>query len=200
MRIIMSALLGLMLTGCESGGGSSGAASAPASDGTAVPITPPAAPVASQGSQSSAVAVQVTYHSLTRTTAPVQGWQSKTITMTGSCLVYLTKTYCWDDGVKTLQWSSNNSFYGPFTYTYWGLNQNGQGMGICFGGCPSDLMSAPRLISNAVGTNITQSSLDTGNTVNDVFNLGVSHQLQCSEDNGVLDCGTFSVSLAQVAL
>jgi predicted small lipoprotein YifL len=124
------------------------------------------------------VKVSLTYFSLSKTVAPVNGWVTKTYTATGSCVIYLTQTYCFDDGIKTLTWVSNNFTYGPYTYTYW---QNGNNQ-PCNGGCLVDTFATP-VVGGLVQTE-----------VNKVFNLGVSHAVECDETDSKLDCGDFVIT------
>lgn len=214
MKTIFATFLILVLcstSGCigDSGSGSSAspaivAAPSDGSGGTSDPTDPSGGGSGQSGNGSdpeqNQTSVSLTYYSLSVTEAPVSGWSLKTVTMTGSCATYQTKTYCWDDGMKTLaSWTFGGQTMGPFNYTYWGLMTNASasdGYSLCFGGCSADYLTTGRDVSqNAVGTNIQSESNDTGNTVNEVFSQGVQSTATCTEANGVLNCGSFSINL-----
>jgi len=187
-------VLALGLTACGSGGGSGSTSAdvAPIDPINAIPsdllLAPldPSAPVDATAS--------LTYYARSKTTSPINGWVTKTVTTTAYCVEYQTKTYCWDDGVKTLTWKSGNYTYGPFTYTYFGLQGTAQNYSHCFGGCGSDLMPLPRVISatlqNAIGAAI----------INDVFTNGTPHAVNCTESQGQLNCIDFVINLNQAPL
>lgn len=206
MKTLLLILSALYLTACA-GSGSGGASVQTKVDDIpadlVVPPVDPSAPVLATPS--------LTYYKLSKTIAPVNGWTNKTVTLTASCIVYTGKTYCWDDGVKTIaSWVYNNHTYGPYTYTYFGLAQrtNG-GTTICFGGCSSDFMPAPRVISTTLQTNIgsaaTGSNPGGGNisgasVINEVFTSGAALNVNCSEQDGQLNCVDFIVNLNQAPL
>lgn len=153
------------------------------------------------GNGSNSQTVSITYYQMSKTVAPVNGWITKTYTATGYCLVYGGDTYCWDDGIKTLQWNQSNNFYGPFTYTYWNMSLDAFGNspdGINWshanGGLGQDLMSTPRLISQALSINMA-----TG-AVNQVLTSGSATTVSCTDTAGVIDCGSFSVDTTQTPL
>lgn len=192
LKIMALLLIATYFTACAGGSGG-GAADAIAEDpSNAIPsdlyLAPvdPNAPVLSTSS--------LTYYKLSKTVAPVNGWITKTYTATGSCVVYLTKTYCWDDGVKTLQWTSNNNTYGPYTYTYFGMKGNASSWGLCNGVCTSDLMPLPRVISTTLQNNIGAA------VINNVFTNGVAVPVTCTETDGQLNCIDFVINLNQAPL
>ncbi len=124
--------------------------------------------------------VSLTYYTLSKTEAPVNGWPTKMITTVASCVIYLTQTYCWDDGLKSMTWVSQGHTYGPYTYTYW----DNEGNGPCTGGCTQDNYAEPTL-----ATGLTPSE------VNKVFNLGVAHPVECDETDTGLTCGDFDLGV-----
>jgi hypothetical protein len=144
--------------------------------------------------QTNTQTINLVYYSLTETSAPVNGWPYKKMTATGSCVQYLTKTYCWDDGLKTLQWRANGRNYGPFNYTYWGIGGTENSWGPCSGGCPSDLLAVPREISVGLAANIPAQEI-TG-----VFNLGAAKPVTCTETSAELDCVDFKINLTKEPL
>jgi hypothetical protein len=192
LKILGLIVLAIYFTACGGGGGGGGESSSAPTLKSPVTVVNPGAPV-------SGTTVSVTYRKLTKTTAPVSGWITKTITMTGACLDYQTRTYCWDDGLKTLTWVNNGTTYGPYRYNYWGL-MVANPYGLCFGGCTSSLMTAPTFISAQLGNNILNSSNDTGNTINQVLNTGTPVAQTCTDDNGTLTCPDFTINLNQAAL
>ena len=126
----------------------------------------------------------LTVYALSKTEAPVNGWITKKYTATGYCMVYQTKTYCWDDGIKIIDFTSNGFRYGPFKYTFWGLGNTGP----CYGGCVSDRLLEP--------TEMTREILDntTGQTgVDLVFSTGTARTIDCEETRTRLNCGTFGL-------
>lgn len=185
---VLVLILGLIgIIGCETGGAGAGAAAKPGMD-----LTPTPTP---GGPTPTPIVTNVTYYSLDRTEAPVNGWPLKTYTATGYCAVYQTKTYCWDDGVKTIPaWSFNNFFYGPYTYSYWERGGSGGAWSFCHGGCVQDPLTLPVYTSNTVVGYLSTTA------INLVFSSGTPHQVTCTESNGQLTCGGFTVDLNQTAL
>jgi hypothetical protein len=141
--------------------------------------------------------IALTYYSKTMTEAPVSGWIYKTYTATGSCVIYLSKTYCWDDGMKTIDFTANQFHYGPYTYTYWGmgLKSTGSPWGPCYGGCEADLLAQPTIMTNPILI-----ALPNPSGVTEMFFQGTSTQVTCTESNGLLNCGDFTIDLNQGAL
>ena len=193
-------LAACMTAGCSGGGGGGGSAAATASPQliadpavTPTPIPTPAPTPAPTPDPSQGSTVTITTYALATTKAPVSGWSTKTYTATGTCMTYLAKTYCWDDGVKTLAWVDiANHNYGPYTYTYWGLQNNPAQAGsyeTCSGGCVSDYMSNPQYVDSNLGTNLTAAA------INNVFSHGISSQVNCTESAGVLTCGSLVITL-----
>lgn len=192
MKVSALVLIALYFTACAPGGGSGGVAAKIDSPTEAVP-SDLLAPVADPNATVIATP-SLTYYKLSKTVAPVNGWITKKYTATGSCVVYLTKTYCWDDGVKTLQWTSNNVTYGPFTYTYFGMQGTAASWGPCNGNCGSDLMPAPRVISATLENNIGAA------VINNVFTNGAAVNVNCTETSGQLNCVDFVINLNQSPL
>jgi len=173
-----------------------------ASNRVAVADAAPADPVDDSGSGGTAVPsatpVTITLYSKSKSEAPVAGWPTKTYTATGSCFVYAAKTYCFDDGLKVLSWSSGGNNYGPYGYTYFGVGRFGANM-LTFNGHGSlnlDEMpqSKVRAISFAMESNMLVASAT-------VLTTGSASQVSCMDDGaGQLDCGTFTVDLNQASL
>lgn len=152
---------------------------------TALPSDPsiPVSPVVTNN-------IPLTYYKLSRTEAPIGGWSAKTYTATGSCVTYLTKDYCWDDGVKNVVIPG----VGTFTYNYWEFQGDNSSWGPCHGACTNSLMASPRYISPTLRTNITAAK------INAVFSTGASKNVTCTESSGLLNCVDFVITLNQVAL
>lgn len=210
MKTLIMAIAALSLSGClDSGGGSSAPSAVPSLADTTQPVAPTpdpsavvqpittqpvvAAPVVDTGAPTN-----FTYYSRTLISNP-QNLVTKQFSNTGYCGVYLSKTYCWDDGIHTiLAW---NGWPEDATYTYWGLRIKATDVttySICYGGCVSDWMKTPRdLAINNVGVNIANNFGSTGHTVSDVFSHGVRNIVDCNELNGVLTCGSLVIQLNQ---
>lgn len=137
--------------------------------------------------------VTLSYKKLIKTVAPQTGWVTKTYTATGSCGVYRGNTFCWDDGVKVLQWTVNTNggyTYGPFGYTYFkhGIDAYGH-IDYCEGSCESDYFVSPVLVDRYIESQFL------GNTAAEVLAAGVGAQLNCTLTGDHLDCGQFAVDL-----
>lgn len=178
--IIMILLTGL-LSGCGSGGGS------PAAQLNSDPASSPAF-----NGGTGATAQNVTLFQKSFTEAPVSGWPLKTYTSKGYCAQVNAKTYCWDDGVKMMQWTSSSVTYGPFTYSYFGVMPNpvnGSPMS-CHGGCSGDYVFTPVIpdigLTNVVGT-----------AIGDMLAHGAQSTVSCNIVGHDLDCGTFTLVGAQ---
>ena len=143
---------------------------------TPAPATPEITPPqAAQPEVITPKTVTLSVFTLSKTAAPVNGWPTKTYTAKASCVMFNGQSFCWDDGLKTLMWSQNNFTYGPFMYSYFGQSAQGP----CSGGCTDDADTSPKVMS--------------GQAVNDIFNLGVRADVECTETDGHLDCGTFTI-------
>lgn len=199
-KTLTAALALIALTACQQ---------VPATDGSsvstlqAVPETTaaPEAPVAvlpvatpTPTPTATPASTNLTYYSLSATRAPVNGWATKTYTSTGSCVVYQGNTYCWDDGMKTLAWSSGGNNYGPYTYSYWNAGTWGGGQ-ISFnigGVMETDLMTAPTLVTHNLEINLNSRAAPTT-----VLSTGTPHAVVCTENSGILNCGAFMIDLNQ---
>lgn len=165
------------------------AAQAPANNTVTAPQVIP--PVVDTG-----VDVSITVYAKTASEAPVNGWATKTYTATAYCAQYSGSTYCWDDGVKTLQWTNNNFTYGPYKYTYFNLSKNATGWTISHGGLQADLMAIPTLIDNTLVVNMTYAL----STVNAVLSTGSATTYDCVDTDGIVDCGNFVIDTTQAGL
>jgi hypothetical protein len=201
MKLILLALISLSMTACNDGGGAS-AVPAAAAPNVIAPVTPVPSvidPTPTPSPTPSAQSASVTVYSITQTKAPLQPYPSKTITVTGSCLVYLTKTYCFDDGLKTISAGPgfNPANWTTYGYTFWGVGQAG-GMAnsqTCWGGCVTDSMSQPTEVTVDQSNLMQTQEIETGVTMSDVFSSGTAAQVNCTDDGTTLDCGTFQVTL-----
>lgn len=199
MKNLILLLSAVLLIGCNDSGSSSSAPAqavtsiptpAPATTPTPVPTNDPAItsePVI-EPIPNPVVAVSLTLHTKAFSEAPVNGWPAKTYTSKGICTEYDSKTYCWDDGVKVLQFTSNHFTYGPFNYSFWGFDNQ---FSSCHGGCQSDLFSKPVLVTSHVESVLTSQKID------DVVSTGSLSTVTCSLKDAVLDCVDFKIDLNQ---
>lgn len=185
-------IISMILIGCENPKETTAASKAPTTTPSdsqpslTAPIIAPA--VASPTVDQS---VSITVKSLSMTVAPVNGWPLKTYTATGHCTQYNSKTYCWDDGIHTLDWTSNHFHYGPFTYDFWSLMESNSHPLHCDGVCANDLLDAPTNIDVSISPN-----LPTGLLTN-VMTNGSSTQLDCLLADNHLNCGTVQIDVVQ---
>lgn len=169
---------------------------------TANPIPAPAnlvLPVVDAASPSN---IALTYYTVTNSVAPVTGFPSKTIAMKGSCVVYLTKTYCWDNGVQEID-TTVSHLTSQFYYTFFSIGSVNQSFGECYGGCHYDLMSQPTYVDTRVTNTINQSvnvDHEAQATPATVLSTGVATSVNCAAANGVLNCTDFAIDTNQVAL
>lgn len=171
----MIVLMAVMMVGCGKGG--AGDSSSKAADGA--PTGPNLVETPS--------AISLTYYGLSFTEAPIAGWVLKTYTATGYCAQYLGKTYCWDDGIKTLQWVDlSGNHYGPYTYSFWGAMA---GPSSCHGACSADLMSTPQYVNSTLQTFLTTTK------INNVLTGGTPTTLTCMATSTQVDCGSFIITL-----
>lgn len=163
----------------------------------AAPIDPVVPDPGTSASVSSPVSVTLSVFSNSKTVAPINGWGGKTYTAIGYCTVYLSDTYCWDDGMKTLQWTANSFTYGPYTYSYFNVNLRANGtLGSSNGGMYSDAITVPTIV-NVHLTNLINAG---DSAVADVL-AGTSGNVDCTkESNGNLTCPGFVVDVNQVGL
>ena len=192
-KILILSVLAL-ITGCGAESGLPGipeAGAASAGEGNAAPTL--SAPNLGSGPEAPEppVTVPLTVYSKTRTEAPINGWVNKTYTATGYCTERLGNTYCWDDGMKTLDWTYNHFHYGPYTYSYFGVNQqtNG-GLGYAHGGMDEDALAEPTLMTIQI-TNIMAAG---GVSPHVVLTTGTQSVVLCTEEEtGELTCPGFTI-------
>lgn len=184
----------LSLTACQSPGTTSKSGSTQVAT-TASNLTNVTVPAVATADVSDTFSV--TYYKLSATVAPLGSYPTQTYTGTGYCVVYKSSTYCWDDGVKTLQFTVSGTVHGPYTYTYWSLGPTsiGNGWGQCSGGCTGDIMTSPLYMSTDVNNNLPSSVSATK-----VLTTGTAVVNTCTEDNQVLNCSDFTVDLNQATL
>lgn len=148
-------------------------------------VTPSPTPSASPA----AIVLQV--RSRTETRYPQHLWPTKGYTATGSCVVYLSETYCFDDGMKTPTIPGST-----LKYSFWNIDAFGAPTG---GGMMADGMTSPRVISPSLTANIA-TALGVADKVGTVLLFGTPSMVSCVDDHGTLDCGSFSIDTLQVAL
>lgn len=179
MNHLLTTLMAICLTACGSaGGGGAQLAQDPAFVGGTT-----------GGTGGGATTQDVTLHQKSFTEAPVTGWSTKTYTSNGYCAEVNGKTFCWDDGVKTLQWTSGGFTFGPLTYSYFGVMSNpvnGSPLS-CHGGCSGDYVFTPTIpdvgLNNVIGT-----------AVSDLIANGAQSTITCNIIGNDLDCGTFTLA------
>ncbi len=111
--------------------------------------------------------------------------------VTGSCVVYNSQTYCWDDGFHNVVVPGTT-----LIFDYW-MEQLAGGVIITCGGCQianTDAMTAPTVLSSDVETVITMAA------VNHLLSAGTQADVHCTISGSVLDCGTFQIDTAQTPL
>ncbi len=183
IKIIGLILIVIYFSGCAPVGGGGSAAA----DAKVDPIAPSPGSPGAPATPSSTVAV--TYYSLSRTEAPISGWPTKTYTSIARCLVYATKNYCWDDGMKTLTWVSGGTTYGPFYYSYLGITGTISSYGPCHGGCVADPLTAPSFMTAGLTTNITAA------VINQIFSTGAATNESCTLSGSQITCSSFTVAV-----
>lgn len=195
--ILISAMTVIFNVGCvgESGGGSSAPAPAlvaPISSDPVV-VAPAPTPTPSVNTTPTPVTTNFTYYKISKVIVPMSGYPNKNVTVIGSCGTYLTKTYCWDNGTQTVpSFVYNNNTYGPFSYNFWALSINGSTYSICDGGCTSDYMATSKFMTQNLILNTNNYAQET---MAHVFSNGVQVNVTCTESNGQLNCGTFTITL-----
>ncbi len=195
MMLLLLAMTILNLVACGGGAGNGGSTSAsPAPTNPTSPVTPIVPIVGPNPTPAPNGSVALTYYTLSKTVAPVNGWPTKQYTAMAACVQFENNTFCWDDGIKTLQWTSNNNNYGPYTYDYWGVTTTAQGWGLCNGGCVTDFMIQPIYMSQSLVNNITLAK------ITQVFTQGTPKQVSCTESNNILDCVDFAINMNQSPL
>lgn len=177
--------------------------SQPVSDPTSNP-TPQPSTLPSASPSPTASSIALTVYTKTTTIAPVNGFPSDDVTLSGSCAVYSGNTYCWDNGVQsittTVSHLTTTSHY--FFWTIGKMSINGS-LNICWGACPYDIMNVPTIVDPTLALNIESSYADDGeaqSTPTLVISGGTQTQVSCTENNGLLDCVDFTIDLNQVAL
>lgn len=180
MKNIFTLLTVLSMAACNGGGGG-------ATETAKLPnIEQPGAPDQPADPGNPPENVTLTTYTLSLTEAPVNGWVNKTYTATGTCTQYNAKTYCWDDGVQIIDFTSNNFRYGPYTYTFFRLQS---GPANCYGACVDDLLVQPTLIEGNVEAAINVA------TVSNVLANGTPETANCTKTGNTIDCGDFSVEV-----
>lgn len=147
------------------------------------------APTIDPSPSSAALPFPMTYFAATRTVAPQAGWPAKTYTAVGYCITYLTKTYCWDDGIHK---TTIPNFDGQ--YSYFNMNWDGRQYALADGGLTTDLMTSPTFISEGISINLAP------NVVHTVLTTGTAHDVSCIDNGSTLDCGDFQIDLTQAVL
>jgi hypothetical protein len=180
----------LFLIGCGGSGGGDAAKTVEA-PGSGSPLDPGLSPVvpAPVVTPPAPTVVNLTYYSLAKTVAPVSGWPTKQYTAVGSCATFESKTYCWDDGLKSLSWSSGGNNYGPYTYAYWSTMDTGTHPLNCSGACSNSYFTAAKFIDVVLEPMLTTLA------INQVLSTGTPTTVSCLKDNGQLDCGGLTVVL-----
>lgn len=189
-NLVMFSFVVMILSAC--GGGSSGGSTSVGASPVDNIVPPDQGDTGNQNpepTQQEPQTYDLTYYAKSFTEAPVNGWINKQYTATGYCAQVSSKTYCWDDGVKTLDWTSQNVHYGPLKYTYFSIMTNVTGSGplSCHGGCANDYFITPTLITQQLNTMI-------GATISDVLNHGDQGQVTCTINGSDLVCGSVTLS------
>lgn len=143
---------------------------------------------------------QLTYKSMTVSRAPVNGFSNKTYVSTGSCVSYQSQTYCWDDGLKDLNFTYMHVAVGG-NYSYFNFGPYSGGFDVAPGQLTTDTMTAPTLITANITSKFNAHLSSEPSQSPDYVNThGTSHSVTCYESNGILECGDFSIDLNQAHL
>ena len=157
--------------------------------GSPAPQASGVAPQASPMPSAAASPFPLTYFAATAILAPQAEWPTKTYTAVGYCIIYLSKTYCWDDGMHK---TTIPNFDGQ--YSYFNMNWDGRMYALANGGMESDFMTEPKIIAGGVAINIKPG------IVNLVLTTGTAHEVLCSIEVSILDCKDFQIDLNQAVL
>lgn len=182
MNKIFILILAFSMVACKGGGGAGAA-----TDSAKQPIAAPEEPVVPvDPGGPTPEAVTLTTYTLALTEAPVNGWPLKTYTATGTCTQYQAKTYCWDDGMQVIDFTSGGFRYGPYTYTFFRLQS---GPANCYGACVDDALVEPTLIEGDVEAAINVA------TVANVLANGAPETANCTKTGNTIDCGDFQIEV-----
>lgn len=194
-KILITALTLTTLTACQAPTSDANRSTVSPDQPTAAAAPAAVAPIPTPSPTVTTTPVTVTYYTASKTEAPISGWATKTYTATGKCLVYSAHTYCWDDGLKILQWSSGGVNYGPYGYTYFGVGHMSGSVFTLhgYGTLVDDSMMVPTVITASMETNMVTSS-------GTVLSSGAPTQVSCTDSNGTLTCPGFSIDLNQLPL
>lgn len=116
---------------------------------------------------------------------------------TGTCVEYMSKTYCWDDGVKVFGAAVLNIVGG---FSYWGLDS---GVVTCpnFSAyCVGDIMSSPTTMSVNVVAHLDTVAAGAHRSYGNVLSVGTPTVNTCTESSGIVNCGSFSINTYQTSL
>ena len=124
------------------------------------------------------------YFTVSTTETPHVGTNNFQITITGSCVIYNSNTYCWDNGAQEVpQQIINHVTEGPWCYEYW-ISGNGCGA-LPMGYLPQPTLAQPFGLTS----NMTSTAIQT------IFQTGVQTQVSCTLSGSVLDCVDFTIDL-----
>lgn len=129
--------------------------------------------------------VSLSVYSLTGAVAASGG---VTLSGTGSCAVYLTRTFCWDDGTKVFAGDTRG-------YQYFGIEAGPASCPNFFGACDDDPFSTPTEPSSD-----TISKMPANRRPFGVLSSGAETVVDCTEHGGVLTCPTFMIDTTRGAL
>lgn len=180
--LILLSLLGL--AGC----GASGGADSKIASQIPVVTTPTTGGTTTTTLPSS---IPLTYYQASQTRTNVGG-TTKSFTAIGSCVIYLSNTYCWDNGMQSVTQSGIT-----LTYNFWGVTYNGSIYSNCYGGCVADVLTAPTLVDTHVTNLMATYALETPSQV---LSTGTAHSVTCSLNGTTLNCVDFTIDLSQIAL
>ncbi len=152
--------------------------------------------------------VTLTVYSLTKPLVTASSGADNGVTLygIGSCAVYNSVTYCWDDGLKTFPHPTSAG-----GWTYWALtidavHYGGNGLAECpnfYANCITDRLVSPTTMNANVQSVLNQvpGASASHRTPAQVFSQGSSQQVSCADDgSGVLDCGAFTIDTNQAGL
>lgn len=204
LSMVNSLSIVLTLTGCGQAQDDDGVLQASDITPSATAVSPLVqAPTPSPSSSPSPAApIPLTYYKLTKVTNNA-GNTGRSYTATGSCVQYNSKTYCWDDGIKSFVFAGTT-----FSYDYWNEsrdagNSNYWGTGndwaYTSGEVIADFMTSPTLMSAHLTSSIASPGAGAPSATL-VFQNGTPVSVSCTLTGNSLGCGDFMIDLGQPTL
>lgn len=175
MKTLLSLALVLFLNGCGA------APEAPVTPVEPQKLSPTPTPSVTPTPTPLGPAISFTYFSITESYSTLD---QNGFVATGHCAVYLSNTYCWDDGIK-MSITALPSTYHSFTFFNYGDGVP------CSGSCTVDGLASPTIITSQV----------TATEIHHILTTGILTTTRCNaQSDGSLICPTFTLPSSAVAL